>query len=82
MKGYPILRPPVLLGVKRDENVYIPMRDGVKLAVDVYRPEAEGRYPAILSLSPYEKEELLGGIVKEVTPASMFPMDTSLSTPK
>lgn len=30
-----------------------PMRDGVKLSVDLYRPEAEGRYPAILFHTPY-----------------------------
>ena len=43
-------------GVKLDYNVYVPMRDGVKLAVDVYRPETEGRYPALLSYSAYTKE--------------------------
>jgi X-Pro dipeptidyl-peptidase (S15 family) len=29
------------------------MRDGVKLSVDVVRPDVEGRYPAILVLTPY-----------------------------
>jgi len=43
-------------GVKVDENVYVTMRDGVKIAVDVYLPEKEGRYPALLSMSPYMKE--------------------------
>lgn len=43
-------------GVKVDENVYVTMRDGVKIAVDIYLPEKEGRYPALLSMSPYIKE--------------------------
>jgi hypothetical protein len=32
------------------------MRDGVKLAVDIYNPVMEGKYPAILSVSPYIKD--------------------------
>ena len=55
-KGYPTVRGPLPPGVKLDENVYVTMRDGVKIAVDVYYPEAEGRYPALLSMSPYIKE--------------------------
>lgn len=31
----------------------VPMRDGVTLSVDVYRPAAEGRFPAILFHTPY-----------------------------
>jgi len=42
-------------GVKIDEDIYVTMRDGVKIAVDIYRPEATGRYPALLSTSPYLK---------------------------
>ncbi len=29
------------------------MRDGAKVCVDIYLPEAPGTYPALLSLSPY-----------------------------
>lgn len=32
------------------------MRDGVRLAVDVFRPDAKGQFPALLSISPYGKE--------------------------
>ena len=28
-------------------DMMIPMRDGVRLAVDVYRPDAQGRFPAL-----------------------------------
>src|SRR4030042_778267 len=43
-------------GVKIEENIYVEMRDGVKLAVDIYHPEKEGRYPVLLSMCPYLKE--------------------------
>jgi len=45
-----------LPGVKLQENVYVTMRDGIKIAVDIYRPETEGRYTGLLSMSPYMKE--------------------------
>lgn len=37
----------------RHEELEIPMSDGVKLHAYVVRPEAEGKYPAILVRSPY-----------------------------
>ncbi|MGB0578928.1 MAG: CocE/NonD family hydrolase [Limisphaerales bacterium] len=37
----------------RDEK--IPMRDGVKLVADIFRPKAAGRFPAILQQTPYGK---------------------------
>lgn len=54
--GYHIPRPTLPQGVRLDENVYVTMRDGIRIAVDVYRPEATGRYPCLLSMSPYFKE--------------------------
>ncbi len=57
MKGlYPVVRPPLPPGVRLDANERVTMRDGIKLAVDIYRPEKEGRYPVLLSTSPYIKE--------------------------
>jgi uncharacterized protein len=38
------------------KDVYISMRDGVRLAADIYLPEAEGVFPALLAVSPYGKE--------------------------
>ncbi len=39
-----------------ESNVPIPMRDGTKLATDLYRPRAEGKHPVILVRTPYKKE--------------------------
>ena len=61
---YPITRLPLPPGVKLIENVYITMRDGVKLAVDAYLPDKPGKYPVLLGSSPYRKEAQLGSPVK------------------
>ncbi len=34
-------------------NLMVPMRDGIRLATDVYRPSVSGRYPVILVRNPY-----------------------------
>jgi putative CocE/NonD family hydrolase len=44
-----------------DQNVMVPMRDGVRLATDVYRPASDGtpseeKLPVILTRTPYGKE--------------------------
>jgi uncharacterized protein len=36
-------------------DVAVPMRDGVRLSANVFRPEAPGRYPTILVRTPYGK---------------------------
>jgi putative CocE/NonD family hydrolase len=45
-----------------ERNVMVPMRDGVKLATDIVRPKGEGRFPVILSRTPYGKK--VGGAVR------------------
>ena len=39
-----------------DRDVMVPMRDGVKICVDVYRPEAAGKFPALLAFAIYNKD--------------------------
>lgn len=36
-----------------DQKVMMPMRDGIRLATDIYRPKADGKYPIIFSRTPY-----------------------------
>ena len=36
-----------------DEKIMVPMRDGVRLATDVFRPRTGGRVPIIFSRTPY-----------------------------
>ena len=42
-------------GMRIDWDVLIAMDDGLVLRADVFRPIAQGRYPAILSYGPYGK---------------------------
>jgi putative CocE/NonD family hydrolase len=42
--------------IKTEKDVFVPMRDGIRLAVNIYRPDAGGKFPALLALSPYGKE--------------------------
>ena len=45
------------------KNVMMPMRDGVRLATDIYRPAKDGEglagpFPTILCRTPYNKSDL------------------------
>jgi len=40
-----------------DSNVAVPMRDGVTLRADVWRPTADGRYPTLVYRTPYGKHQ-------------------------
>ena len=36
-----------------DQKVMMPMRDGVRLATDIYRPKGDKKVPIIFSRTPY-----------------------------
>jgi uncharacterized protein len=38
-----------------ENNVGVPMRDGLRLATDIYRPAGDGKFPVILIRTPYQK---------------------------
>ncbi len=42
--------------ILQEANVSVRMRDKVKLAINIYRPKAEGKFPVILVRTPYKKE--------------------------
>ncbi|HJZ95765.1 MAG TPA: CocE/NonD family hydrolase, partial [Candidatus Solibacter sp.] len=52
---FPPVYPPTN-DVKVDHHVAMPMRDGVKLYADVYRPAKDGKYPVLLSRTPYSTQ--------------------------
>ena len=39
-----------------EKDVFVTMRDGAKVAVDVFRPEAPGNYPVLYATSAYQKD--------------------------
>src|SRR4051794_31535440 len=47
-----------IAGIVFEQNVSVQMHDGTHLMLNVFRPEQEGRFPIILSMSPYGKDNL------------------------
>ena len=45
---------------KSPTEIFIPMRDGVKLAADVYLPDGAGPWPVIVTRTPYGKGNMYG----------------------
>jgi uncharacterized protein len=59
--GYPQIvkhaAPAPIYAVKKQKNLRVPVRDGVRLAVDVYRPDVEGeKFPALLAWGMWGKD--------------------------
>lgn len=52
------------LGMIVENDVDVPMRDGVLLRANVFRPEGEGEYPGLLLRTPYGKP--VGGFERYV----------------
>jgi len=52
-----------------ETDVKVPMRDGIRLSANVYRPKEAGRYPVILMRSPYGKMDEKFGEAKRYTAA-------------
>jgi len=55
---------PITVEVKRagahrvllDHDIDIPMRDGAKLKANVFRPDAPGKFPVVMTFGPYGKD--------------------------
>lgn len=45
-------------GMKRMKDVYVKMRDGVDLCIDINLPDGEGPFPALLSFGQHNKDLL------------------------
>ncbi len=48
--------PQAVYRMKTEKDVFVPARDGVKLCADIFRPDAEGKFPALLAYGQYGKE--------------------------
>ena len=51
----------------RETNVAVPMRDGVELRADLYRPKGAGPFPVLVYRTPYNKNEAVtdDGLVQQ-----------------
>lgn len=45
-------------GIIRESPVYVPMRDGVRLAADVWRPDTDDPLPVLVARTPYDRRLL------------------------
>ena len=56
-RGYPGFKPRTekIQGMIIQYDIAVPMRDGIKIYIDIYRPEKEEKYPIILAWGPYGK---------------------------
>ena len=43
-------------GMTCDQDVAVPMRDGITLLADVHRPNAPGTFPVLIAASPYPRQ--------------------------
>jgi len=61
---------PAAHAVAPPASAYVAMRDGVRIAVDVYLPEGAGQVPAILILTPYYRRFALAPDARAGTEAA------------
>ncbi|HEY3159009.1 MAG TPA: CocE/NonD family hydrolase, partial [Vicinamibacterales bacterium] len=45
--------------IVHEQDVVIPMRDGVRLRADILRPSSDGRFPTLVYRTPYGKDAAL-----------------------
>lgn len=61
-------RPPTYAKIIAETDVTVPMRDGVNLSIDIYRPESSDRFPALLAFSIYNKDLQGPDVAKALPP--------------
>ena len=69
-----VLKPTYKVRIER--AVMIPMRDGKRLSADFIRPDAEGRFPAIVSTTPIARTMSVAAGLASITispSAGLFP---------
>jgi len=49
--------PDIHTRVRVEKNAATPMRDGIKLYANIYKPDVDGKFPVILIRMPYGKDE-------------------------
>lgn len=42
--------------MRHDDDVIVPIRDGARLLADIHRPDDDGRFPVLVSASPYPRQ--------------------------
>lgn len=53
-------------------DVYVPMRDGVKLCVDIYRPMTSEKVPVLLAFAVYNKDMMRPSVAEALPPQPAY----------
>jgi uncharacterized protein len=61
-------RTPADHGMTVEKDVAVPMRDGVNLSIDIYRPDTADKFPALLAFSIYNKDLQGPDVAKTLPP--------------
>src|SRR3982750_4502389 len=61
-------RAPAYARMVRKMDVMVPMRDGVKICVDIYRPDTTEKLPALLAFAIYNKDFQGPDVARELPP--------------
>ena len=48
--------------VQVQTNVRVKMRDGISLVCDIYRPQGEGKFPIVMTRTPYNRKDPATGM--------------------
>ena len=59
-----------MLTIEIDHNVPVPMRDGVILRADVYRPSSPGPWPVLVQRTPYDKSTAFQALLASIFDAA------------
>src|SRR5262245_34362883 len=65
-------RVPDFPDIARDLDVMVPMRDGVQICVDIYRPKAPGKFPALLAFAIHNKDLQGPDLAEGLPPQPIF----------
>jgi len=65
-------RPPSHERIIEERDTWVTLRDGVKLYVDVYRPETSEKVPALLAFAVYNKDMQAPEVMQALTPQPAY----------
>lgn len=69
-----LISQPIYSKMKVEKDINIPMRDGVRLAADVHRPDASGKFPALVAYQAFGKnhEEIAFTFPPQARPSHLW----------
>jgi len=54
--------------MRQERDIMVPMRDGVHVSIDIYRPDVSRKFPAILAFAVHNKDLQTPDIAEAIPP--------------